>query len=139
VANNRKATRRRCARQEKVRQPPKKPPDDPELRDLIRNLNWLLALVRTAVESEAGRSLADRLGRLASAACIIDGLTLDSGGWAALLGLKNARSFSKVKTRRKVFVHKPGQTLMVSAGDLLRASARGVANDDEGDDGDDPE
>jgi hypothetical protein len=131
VANNRKATRRRCARQEKARQPPKKPPIDPELRDLIRNLNWALGLVRTAVESEAGRSLADRFGRLAGAACIIDGLTLDSAGWAALLGLKNARSFSKVKTRRKVHVHKPGQTLMVSASDLLRASVRGVVDDDD--------
>ncbi len=133
MANNRKATRRGCARQEKARKPPEKLAVDPELRDLIRNLNWLLGFIRTAVESEAGQLLTERLGRLAGASCIIDGLTLDSAGWAALLGLKNARSFSKIKMRRQIVTHKPGQSLMFSAGDLLRPSARGVLDDDEDD------
>lgn len=134
MANNRKATRRRCARQEKVRKPPEQLAADPELRDLVRNLNWLLGLIRAAVESETGRSLGERVGRLAGASCIIDGLTLDSAGWVALLGLKNARSFSKMKTRRKILAHKPGQTLMYSAADLLRASAKGVRDSDRNED-----
>lgn len=132
MANNRKATRRCRARQEKAREPPEKLLADRELRDLIRNLNWLLGMIRTAVESKTGRVLGERLRSLAGASCIINGLTLDSQGWAALLGLKNARSFSKIKRRRQIAAHKPGQTLMFSAADLLRAAARETPGADHG-------
>jgi hypothetical protein len=95
-----------------------------QLDELIRNLNWLFAAIRSVAESESGRAILDRLARLATSACIVDGLTLDSEGWAALLNLANGRSFSAMKNRRKIASHKPGQTLMFSASDLLRASVR---------------
>ena len=85
-------------------------------------MNWWLASLRTAVESDTGRTLAERLASLAKAACIVEGLALDSNGWAALLGLKNARSFLKIKRRNKLTAHKPGAALLFSADDLLRAS-----------------
>jgi hypothetical protein len=100
------------------------PPAPADLDELIRNLNWLVAAVRSAVESESGRAIIDRLARLATSACIIEGLTLDSEGWAALLNLANGRSFSAMKNRRKIASYKPGQTLMFSASDLLAASSR---------------
>jgi hypothetical protein len=127
VANNRKATPRRCARQEKAREPPAQPALDAELRELVRNLNWFLVRLRAALESEEGRALAGRFRQLAAASCIIEGLALDAEGWAALLRLKNARSFAKLKRRRHIPAHKPGQTLLYSAADVLRASARGFA------------
>ncbi len=131
MANNRKATQRRCARQEKAREPPAKPALDAELRELVRNLNWLLTCLRAAIESEEGRALGQRLRQLAAASCVIEGLSLDAEGWAGLLGLKNARSFAKLKRRRHIPAHKPGQTLLYSAVDLLRASARGIHEEEE--------
>ncbi len=124
MANNRYATAARRKRQEKTRPPKKNSSRPPQLEELIDNLNWALAAIRKGVESESGRAILDRLVRLATSACIIDGLTLDSEGWAALLNLANGRSFSALKNRRKISSHKPGQTLMFSAADLLRASVR---------------
>jgi hypothetical protein len=129
VANNRKATCGECARQEKARKPSPHLHANAEIRELVSNCNWLLGLVRGVAESEEGRMLLERLGRLAGASFIIKGLTLDSEGWAALLGLKNGRSFSKVKMRRQVRTHKPGRTVMFSAEDLLSASAGDVSRD----------
>jgi hypothetical protein len=129
VANNRYANAARRKRQEKTRKA-STPPSSPtpavssRLDELVDNLNWALAAIRKAAESESGRTLIDRIARLATSACIIDGLTLDSEGWAALLNLANGRSFSALKNRRKIEPHKPGQTLMFSAADLLRASVR---------------
>jgi hypothetical protein len=133
VANNRYANAARRKRQEKARKrqqisslpPPAPPPPLPQpsqLDELIDNLNWALGTIRKVAESEQGRRILDRLIRLADSACIVDGLTLDSKGWAALLNLANGRSFSALKNRRGVASHKPGQTLMFSAADLLRAS-----------------
>jgi hypothetical protein len=127
VANNRYANAARRKRQEKTRKaspPPAAPaPAVPSrLDELVDNLNWALTAIRKTAESERGRALLDRLARLATSACIIDGLSLDSEGWAALLNLANGRSFSALKNRRKIAPHKPGQTLMFSAADLLRAS-----------------
>jgi hypothetical protein len=134
VANNRYANAARGKRQEKRRKrkqisslppPSQSPPSQPApLEELIDNLNWALKAIRKAAESESGRAIFDRLVRLATSACIVNGLTLDSEGWAALLNLANGRSFSALKNRRKVASHKPGQTLMFSAADLLRASVR---------------
>ena len=135
MANNRYANAARRKRQErrpKAKQPaPALQPqsDAPQLApaemdELIRNLNWLLAAIRRVAESESGRKILDRIARLAASACIIDGVTLDSEGWAALLNLANGRSFSAMKNRRKIASHKLGQTLMFSASDLLRASVR---------------
>jgi hypothetical protein len=129
VANNRYANAARRKRQEKTRKasPPPAPPTPAvpsRLDELVDNLNWALRAIRNAVESESGRALFDRLARLATSACIIDGLTLDSEGWAALLNLANGRSFSAMKNRRQIAPHKPGQTLMFSAADLLQASVR---------------
>jgi hypothetical protein len=129
VANNRKATRGQCARQEKAQEPSLELATNPELRELVSNFNWALGIVRAAVESEEGRALLERLGRLARASWIVNGITLDSEGWAALLGLKNARSFSKVKIRRQVRAHKPGRTVMFSAEDVLSASAEDILDD----------
>jgi hypothetical protein len=86
--------------------------------------NWLIGSIRRAAKSESARTILDRFVRLATSACIIDGLTLDSNGWAALLNLANGRSFSAMKNRRRIAAHKPGQTLMFSAADLLDAAAR---------------
>jgi hypothetical protein len=133
VANNRYANGTRRKRQEKRRKrqkvsslpPPAPPPHAPQrsqLDELIDNLNWALGAIRKAVESESGCAILDRLARLAHSACIVNGLTLDSEGWAALLNLANGRSFSALKNRRKVPAHKPGQTLMFAAADLLRAT-----------------
>jgi hypothetical protein len=131
VANNRYANAARRKRQEKARKPRKisslPPPHPPtpqpsQLEELIDNLNWALGAIRKVAESEKGRRILDRFIRLADSACIIDGLTLDSEGWAALLNLANGRSFSALKNRRGVPSRKPGQTLMFSAADLLRAS-----------------
>jgi len=130
VANNRYASGARRKRQETTprRQKNSPPPAPPspcapsQQAELIDNLNWLLSTIRRAAESPSGRALFDRLARLATSACIIDGLTLDSEGWAALLNLANGRSFAALKNRRKIPPHKPGQTLMFSAADLLRAS-----------------
>jgi hypothetical protein len=124
VANNRYANAARRKRQEKTRKAKKISSLPPRLDDLIDNLNWALAAIRKGAESESGRAILDRLVRLATSACIIDGLTLDSEGWAALLNLANGRSFSALKNRRKIAPHKPGQTLMFSAADLLRASVQ---------------
>jgi hypothetical protein len=129
VANNRYANAARRKRQEKTRKPNPSPslpalPVPSRLDELVDNLNWALAAIRKVAESESGRALIDRIARLATSACIIDGLTLDSEGWAALLNLANGRSFSALKNRRKIAPHKPGQTLMFSAADLLRASDR---------------
>jgi len=129
VANNRYANAARRKRQEKTRKastPPslQAPVVPSRLDELVDNLNWALAAIRKVAESESGRALVDRIARLVSSACIIDGLTLDSEGWAALLNLANGRSFSALKNRRKIAPHKPGQTLMFSAADLLRASVR---------------
>ena len=131
MANNRKATQRRCARQEKAREPPAEPAVDAELRELIRNVNWLLTSLRKVVESDEGRAVGQRLRLLAAASCVIEGLSLDAEGWAGLLGLKNARSFAKLKRRRHIPAHKPGQTLLYSAVDQLRASARGIHEEEE--------
>ncbi len=133
MANNRYANAARRKRQEKARKPRQisslPPPEPPaalpqpsQLVELIDNLNWALGTIRKAAESERGRRILNRLLRLADSACIVDGLTLDSEGWAALLNLANGRSFSALKNRREVVSHKPGQTLMYSAADLLRAS-----------------
>jgi hypothetical protein len=129
VANNRYANAARRKRQEKTRKPSPPPPlpalpVSSRLDELVDNLNWALAAIRKVAESESGRALIDRIARLATSACIIDGLTLDSEGWAALLNLANGRSFSALKNRRKIAPHKPGQTLMFSAADLLQASVR---------------
>ena len=129
MANNRYANAARRKRQEKTRKPSTAPalpaPLVPSrLDELVDNLNWALAAIRKAAESESGRALIDRVARLATSACIFDGLTLDSEGWAALLNLANGRSFSALKNRCKIAPHKPGQTLMFSAADLLRASVR---------------
>jgi hypothetical protein len=129
VANNRYANAARRKRQEKTRKPNPSPslpalPVPSRLDELVDNLNWALAAIRKVAESESGRALIYRIARLATSACIIDGLTLDSEGWAALLNLANGRSFSALKNRRKIAPHKPGQTLMFSAADLLRASDR---------------
>jgi hypothetical protein len=129
VANNRYANAARGKRQEKRRKRRQisslPPPSQPSpLEELIDNLNWALKAIRKGAESESGRVIFDRLVRLATSACIVNGLTLDSDGWAALLNLANGRSFSALKNRRKVASHKPGQTLMFSAADLLRASLR---------------
>jgi hypothetical protein len=131
VANNRYANSARRKRQEKSRKrkeiassPPPPPPQPSRLEELIDNLNWALGAIRKGAESENGRLILDRLARLATSACIVNGLTLDSEGWAALLNLANGRSFSALKNRRKVTSHKPGQTLMFSAADLLRATVR---------------
>ena len=91
---------------------------------MIDNLNWLIGSIRRGAESESGGTILDRFVRLATSACIIDGLTLDSNGWAALLNLANGRSFSAMKNRRRIQALKPGQTLMFSAADLLDAAAR---------------
>ncbi|HEV8002446.1 MAG TPA: hypothetical protein VGP63_21345 [Planctomycetaceae bacterium] len=133
MANNRYANAARRKRQEKARKPRKisslPPPEPPtplpqpsQLAELIDNLNWALGAIRKVAESEKGRRILDRFVRLADSACIVDGLTLDSEGWAALLNLANGRSFSALKNRRGVQSRKPGQTLMFSAADLLRAS-----------------
>jgi hypothetical protein len=133
VANNRYANGTRRKRQEKRRKrqkvsslPPPEPPtplpQPSQLAELIDNLNWALGAIRKVAESEKGRRILDRFIRLADSACIIDGLTLDSEGWAAFLNLANGRSFSALKNRRKVPAHKPGQTLMFAAADLLRAT-----------------
>ena len=133
MANNRYANAARRKRQEKARKPRKisslPPPEPPtplpqpsQLDELIDNLNWALGAIRKVAESEQGRRILDRFVRLADSACIIDGLTLDSKGWAALLNLANGRSFAALKNRRGVASHRPGQTLMFSAADLLRAS-----------------
>jgi hypothetical protein len=127
VANNRYANSARRKRQEKTRKARKYPSVPPpssasRLDELVDNLNWALAAIRAAAESEIGRVILDRVARLATSACIIDGLTLDSEGWAALLNLANGRSFSALKNRRKIAPHKPGQTLMFSAADLLTAT-----------------
>jgi hypothetical protein len=124
VANNRYANAARRKRQEKTRKATQISSLPPQLVELIDNLNWALAAIRKGAESESGRAIVDRIVRLATSACIIDGLTLDSEGWAALLNLANGRSFSALKNRRKIASHKPGQTLMFSAADLLRASVR---------------
>jgi hypothetical protein len=125
VANNRYANAARRKRQEKTRKASPPTPAVPSLLDeLVDNLNWAIRAIRKAAESENVRALLDRLARLATSACIIDGLTLDSEGWAALLNLANGRSFSALKNRRKIAPHKPGQTLMFSAADLLQASVR---------------
>jgi hypothetical protein len=137
VANNRYATAARRKRQEKTRKPKKNSPTalpppppaappvavPPPLQELFDNVNWMLSALRFAAQSETGRAIVDRFARLATSACIIDGLTLDSEGWAALLNLANGRSFSALKNRRKIAPHKPGQTLMFSARDVLEASA----------------
>jgi hypothetical protein len=129
VANNRYANAARRKRQEKSRKPKQNSPPAPapQLNELIDNLNWLIGSIRRAAESESARLILDRFVRLATSACIIDGLTLDSNGWAALLNLANGRSFSAMKNRRKIAAHKPGQTLMFSAADLLDAAARSRA------------
>jgi hypothetical protein len=124
VANNRYANAARRKRQEKTRKARQISSLPPQLVELIDNLNWALAAIRKGAESESGRAIVDRIVRLATSACIIDGLTLDSEGWAALLNLANGRSFSALKNRRKIASHKPGQTLMFSAADLLRASVQ---------------
>ena len=130
MANNRYANAARRKRQEKIRKPNKNsPPPTPSLPsqlddELVDNLNWVLGAIRKAAESEGLRAFLDRIARLATSACIIDGVTLDSEGWAALLNLANGRSFSALKNRRKIASHKPGQTLMFSASDLLQASVR---------------
>jgi hypothetical protein len=129
VANNRYANAARRKRQEKTRKSSTPPaPETPTVPsrfdELVDNLIWALATIRKVAESESGRALIDRIARLATSACIIDGLTLDSEGWAAFLNLANGRSFSALKNRRKIAPHKPGQTLMFSAADLLRASVR---------------
>jgi hypothetical protein len=129
VANNRYANAARRKRQEKTRKPSTPPPlpalpVPARLDELVDNLNWALSAIRRVAESESGRALIDRIARLATSACIIDGLTLDSEGWAALLNLANGRSFSALKNRRQIAPHKPGQTLMFSAADLLQASVR---------------
>ncbi len=129
MANNRYANAAHRKRQEKTRKPSTPPPlpalpVPARLDELVDNLNWALSAIRRVAESESGRALIDRIARLATSACIIDGLTLDSEGWAALLNLANGRSFSALKNRRQIAPHKPGQTLMFSAADLLQASVR---------------
>jgi hypothetical protein len=124
VANNRYANAARRKRQEKTRRKTPISPQPPKVDELIDNLNCLLAALRMAAESESIRAICDRFVRLATSAVIVDGLTLDSRGWAALLNLANERSFSALKNRRKISPHKPGQTLMFSAADVLRASLR---------------
>jgi hypothetical protein len=124
VANKRYANAARRKRQEKPRKATAIATLPPKVDELIDNLNRLLGAIRKGAESESGRAILDRLVRLATSACIIDGLTLDSEGWAALLNLANGRSFSAMKNRRKIPPHKPGQTLMYAAADLLRASAQ---------------
>ena len=126
MANNRYANAARRKRQEKSRRPKQNSPPAPapQLNELIDNLNWLIGSIRRAAESESARIVLDRFLRLATSACIIDGLTLDSNGWAALLNLANGRSFSAMKNRRRIPAHKPGQTLMFPAADLLDAASR---------------
>jgi hypothetical protein len=128
VANNRYANAARRKRQEKTQKRshcPSLPPPAlaSQFDELLDNLNWALTALRSATQSEIGRTILDRVARLATSACIIDGLTLDSEGWAALLNLANGRSFSALKNRRKIAPHKPGQTLMFSAANLLAGSA----------------
>lgn len=124
MANNRYANAARRKRQEKTRRESPISLSSPKLDELIDNLNCLLAALRRAAESESVRAICDRFVRLATSAVIVDGLTLDSRGWAALLNLANERSFSALKNRRKISPHKPGQTLMFSAADVLQASLR---------------
>ncbi len=129
MANNRYANAARRKRQEKTRKPKRNssagPRASPEpLAELIDNLNWLIGSIRKATESESARVILDRFVRLALSACIPHGVTFDSNGWAALLNLANGRSFSAMKNRRRIASHKPGQTLMYSAADLLEATSR---------------
>jgi hypothetical protein len=129
VANNRYANAARRKRQEPNRKRKQisrtHPPVAPsQLEELIENVNYVLSALRKAAESPRGRAILDRVLRLLESAWIIDGLTADSEGWAALLNLANGRSFSAMKNRRQIAAHKPGQTLMFSAADLLSASAR---------------
>ena len=124
MANNRYANSARRKRQEKTCRQNVISPLPAKLDELIDNLNCVLAALRMAAESDSARAICDRFVRLATSAIIVDGLTLDSRGWAALLNLANERSFSALKNRRKISPHKPGQTLMFSAADVLEASLR---------------
>jgi hypothetical protein len=129
VANNRYANAARRKRQEgkrkrKLISRPHAPPAPSHLDELAENLNYVLSAVRKAAESPRGRAILDRILRLLESGWILDGVTSDSEGWAALLNLANGRSFSAMKNRRQIAAHKPGQTLMFSAADVLRASVR---------------